>query len=301
MVSKPSGDGYYLFGKDGGIFTHGNAPFFGSEGGKHLNAPIVGMALTPSGNGYWLVASDGGVFSHGDATFFGSQANTDLNAPIVGITPTPAGDGYYLTSSDGGTFTEGNAPFFGSEGGQALNGPVVGMAMTPAGDGYALIASDGGVFAHGNALFLGGITRNSGAPVVGVAQARPAKVNDDIPPKLVTPQLPDPPTGFVLGLAGSYGHGLLSINLCGDVSTTPPQPGAHGVLTEIGPGGSLVQAITLDGSGTARSIFPVPLPGGYTLSAAFTVDGVTQQANTVLSLLAAPPLNTGTPLCPSPA
>ena len=42
--------------------------FYGSLGGSHLNAPIVGMAPTADGDGYWLVAADGGVFSFGDAT-----------------------------------------------------------------------------------------------------------------------------------------------------------------------------------------------------------------------------------------
>jgi subtilase family serine protease len=41
----------------------GECTYFGSLGGTHLNAPIVGMASTPDGHGYWLVASDGGIFS----------------------------------------------------------------------------------------------------------------------------------------------------------------------------------------------------------------------------------------------
>ena len=40
---------------DGGIFSFGNAQFYGSEGGTQLNAPVVGLAATPDGNGYWLV------------------------------------------------------------------------------------------------------------------------------------------------------------------------------------------------------------------------------------------------------
>ena len=43
-----------------GIFSYGDAAFFGSRGGQPLNKPIVGMAATPDGGGYWLVASDGG-------------------------------------------------------------------------------------------------------------------------------------------------------------------------------------------------------------------------------------------------
>ena len=59
---------------DGGIFAFGDATFYGSEGGKPLNKPIVGMAATPDGNGYWEVASDGGIFAFGDAKFYGSRA-----------------------------------------------------------------------------------------------------------------------------------------------------------------------------------------------------------------------------------
>ena len=33
----------------------GDAPFYGSEGGVALDAPVVGMAATPDGDGYWLV------------------------------------------------------------------------------------------------------------------------------------------------------------------------------------------------------------------------------------------------------
>jgi hypothetical protein len=61
-----------------------NAPFQGSMGGTHLNAPIVGMAADATTGGYWLVASDGGVFSL-HAPFQGSMGGTHLNAPIVGL------------------------------------------------------------------------------------------------------------------------------------------------------------------------------------------------------------------------
>ena len=52
---------------DGGIFSFGDAPFYGSTGAIVLNKPVVGMASTADGGGYWLVASDGGIFSFGDA------------------------------------------------------------------------------------------------------------------------------------------------------------------------------------------------------------------------------------------
>jgi hypothetical protein len=77
--------GYWLVASDGGVFSYGDAQFFGSTGPITLNKPIVGMAATPDGQGYWLVASDGGVFSYGDAQFFGSTGAITLNKPMVGM------------------------------------------------------------------------------------------------------------------------------------------------------------------------------------------------------------------------
>jgi hypothetical protein len=81
-----SGDGgYWLVASDGGVFSFGDAAFYGSEGSADLDRPIVGMAATPDGGGYWLVASDGGVFTFGDAPYDGSTGGVQLNEPIVAI------------------------------------------------------------------------------------------------------------------------------------------------------------------------------------------------------------------------
>jgi hypothetical protein len=161
---------YWTVATDGGIFSFGNAGFYGSMGGHLLNKPIVSMEATPDGGGYWLVASDGGVFSFGDARFFGSTGAIRLNKPIVGMASTFDGGGYWLVASDGGVFSFGDARFFGSTGGIRLNQPIVGMAATPVGGGYWLVASDGGIFSFGDARFFG----STGAirlnqPIVGMA------------------------------------------------------------------------------------------------------------------------------------
>jgi outer membrane protein assembly factor BamB len=127
----PPGSSYWVLASDGGIFTFGDATFFGSTGNIHLNDPIVGMAATPDGKGYWLVASDGGIFTFGDATFAGSTGNIHLNDPIVGMAATPDGKGYWFVASDGGIFTFGDANFSGSEGGVPLSKPIVGVAGVP--------------------------------------------------------------------------------------------------------------------------------------------------------------------------
>ncbi len=170
MAATADGAGYWLVASDGGIFSFGDAQFYGSTGAIRLNQPIVGMASTADGRGYWLVASDGGIFSFGDAQFYGSTGAIRLNQPIVGMASTADGRGYWLVASDGGIFSFGDAQFYGSTGAIRLNQPIVGMASTADGRGYWLVASDGGIFSFGDAQFYG----STGAirlnqPIVGMA------------------------------------------------------------------------------------------------------------------------------------
>jgi len=83
-----SSSGYWEVASDGGIFTFGDAGFYGSMGGQPLNKPVVGIAATPDGKGYWEVASDGGIFTFGDAGFYGSMGGQPLNKPVVGLAAT---------------------------------------------------------------------------------------------------------------------------------------------------------------------------------------------------------------------
>ncbi|HET7489985.1 MAG TPA: hypothetical protein VFJ85_18815 [Acidimicrobiales bacterium] len=47
MAATPTGDGVWLVASDGGIFSFGDARFFGSTGAIHLNKPIVNVAAAP--------------------------------------------------------------------------------------------------------------------------------------------------------------------------------------------------------------------------------------------------------------
>jgi hypothetical protein len=133
MAATPDGKGYWLVASDGGIFTFGDAGFYGSTGNLHLNQPIVGMAATPDGQGYWLAASDGGIFTFGDAGYFGSAPATDGPGNIVAVASASNGQGYWVTGSDGGIDPFGAAPSEGSMSGHALNRPIVGFAAEPQG------------------------------------------------------------------------------------------------------------------------------------------------------------------------
>jgi hypothetical protein len=166
-----AGAGYWTLASDGGIFTFGQAAFFGSMGGQRLNRPVRGLTASPSGDGYWLVASDGGIFSFGDARFAGSTGAITLNQPIVGMASTPTGAGYWLVASDGGVFAFGDARFLGSTGAIALNQPIVGMASTPTGGGYWMVAADGGIFSFGDAAYHGSTDGSPPSAITSIAAA----------------------------------------------------------------------------------------------------------------------------------
>ncbi|GAC1537668.1 MAG: hypothetical protein NVS3B12_21910 [Acidimicrobiales bacterium] len=127
-ASTPSGNGYWLVASDGGIFSFGDANFYGSTGAITLNKPIVAMASNPSGQGYWMVASDGGIFSFGDANFYGSTGGTPLPAAVVSMTASTSGRGYLLAAADGTVFNFGDAPSFGSA---PVGSAAPAVAITP--------------------------------------------------------------------------------------------------------------------------------------------------------------------------
>jgi hypothetical protein len=164
----PAPHGYWLVGSDGGIFTFGNAQFYGSTGNVKLNRPVVGITVTSNRGGYWLDASDGGVFAFGDASFYGSipglgispagsGAPRELNAPIVGMVPSYDDGGYFMLAADGGVFAFGDAQFEGScpslAGG--CSGAAVAVMPDASGRGYWLVTATGNVYAFGDAQYLG--------------------------------------------------------------------------------------------------------------------------------------------------
>jgi uncharacterized protein YkwD len=121
-----------LIARDGGVFSFGDAHFYGSTGALRLNQPIVGAATTASGRGYWFVARDGGVFSFGDARFRGSIAGHGLT--VVGMAPSPNSNGYLLLASNGRVFNFGSATNYGSA--SCTNAPAVAIATARKARGY---------------------------------------------------------------------------------------------------------------------------------------------------------------------
>ena len=156
LNDDPKGEGYWLVASDGGIFSFGDAAFYGSTGHIKLNQPIVGMAAdarpaTATGWSPPTAASSPSATPPSTARPAPSRSTSRSSA----WPPTPTGNGYWLVASDGGIFAFGDAGFYGSTGAMALNRPIVGMAATATGHGYWLVASDGGIFTFGDAAFYG--------------------------------------------------------------------------------------------------------------------------------------------------
>jgi hypothetical protein len=83
MAATPSGRGYWLVARDGGVFSFGDARFFGSVASSPLARPVVAMAASASGQGYWLLTGAGGVFGFGDATSFGNGEGAGTAVDLV--------------------------------------------------------------------------------------------------------------------------------------------------------------------------------------------------------------------------
>ena len=89
--STPDGGGYWVVTQNGGVYTFGDAGYFGSlpESGVTPSRPIIGLVPTSDEKGYWLIGSDGGIFAYGDATFQGSLPQIGVNVTdVVGAVPT---------------------------------------------------------------------------------------------------------------------------------------------------------------------------------------------------------------------
>ena len=108
--------GYWLVAADGGVFSFGNAPFYGSMAGTRLNGPVVGIAATSNGMGYWLVGTDNGVFTFGDAPFFGPTTTSTTTT----TTTTPSSSVAFVQADDTGTINGNTTSIASGQSNQVL-------------------------------------------------------------------------------------------------------------------------------------------------------------------------------------
>ena len=106
---RPTGNGYWLVASDGGIFSFGDARFYGSTGAIRLNQPVVGMAATPTATATGSSPPTAASSAFGDAHFYGSGRRSASAMPVTGIGRSPSGNGYRIVAADGGVLAFGDA------------------------------------------------------------------------------------------------------------------------------------------------------------------------------------------------
>jgi len=173
IANTADGKGYWLVGNDGGVFSYGDAHFYGSLPSRGITpaAAIVGIAATHDHKGYWLVGADGGVFGFGDAQFYGSAASeARAGVPVVGMAPTSDGYGYWLAGAEFSTFHLGDARLLAlTFGSTAVNQRVIGITGGRRVDGYREVLADGHIFAYGSAPVFGSMAgKPLNQPIVGM-------------------------------------------------------------------------------------------------------------------------------------
>lgn len=99
IASTADGGGYWVAKGDGGMFSFGDAQFYGSAGNAHLASPAVGVATTSDRRGYWLGAADGGLFAYGDAPFLGSMGGKKSTGTSSAWLETRAATGWSRTTA----------------------------------------------------------------------------------------------------------------------------------------------------------------------------------------------------------
>ena len=94
IAASPDGKGYWLLGRDGGVFSFG-VPFHGSVADRHPYGKAVDLRPTESGAGYYVAGTDGAVFAFGDAdrrrerAAGGAEAIVDVAFRPTGARPRP--------------------------------------------------------------------------------------------------------------------------------------------------------------------------------------------------------------------
>jgi hypothetical protein len=100
MTPTPDGQGYWMLGSDGGIFTFGDAVYHGSLRSGPSATPVAAMAATPDGGGYWLLDPDAWNYSFANppplGTFPGSS--TIVASVASQVEPDTFADGQYCNA-----------------------------------------------------------------------------------------------------------------------------------------------------------------------------------------------------------
>ena len=157
MVPSYDGQGYFMVGADGGVFTFGDARFEGScvDLGGCAGGAAVAVVPDSTGDGYWVITVGGDVTPFGDAAAYGSPG--PIPGTVVSAVRTPDGGGYYVLFANGEVFAYGDATYRGGAYGEVGGtNPAAAIFTTANGDGYWIVSANGSVITEGDAPYEGG-------------------------------------------------------------------------------------------------------------------------------------------------
>ncbi len=172
-----TGDGYWLLGADGAVFSFGLTAFYGSlestgtsiTPAAYPNIGATGFSRSKDGAGYLVCTDTGSVYAFGSAAYAGGLALGASPAhPVVAIEAAkPATAGYWLLQDDGTVSSFGGAASFGPV---AIPGghKAVDMAVTPDGTSLWLVDDAGDVYTLGSSAGYHGGNPISSHPIVAI-------------------------------------------------------------------------------------------------------------------------------------
>ena len=168
--------GYNILTSFGGIYSFGDAQYFGNLIDHGYPGPAIGLAETPNGGGYDILTTFGGIYSFGNAQYFGNLIDHGYPGPAVALSMTSTGRGYAILTNFGGIYTFGDARYFGNLIDHGYPGSAVSMAYTPTGNGYAILTDAGAIYTFGDAQYFGNLLDHGyPGPAAGLAYTRSGK------------------------------------------------------------------------------------------------------------------------------
>jgi hypothetical protein len=170
LVPSVDGNGYFMVGADGGVFSFGDAAYEGScPGIGGCSGTAVSVVPDATGDGYWIVTTTGHVYAFGDAENYGAPGPQFV--PVTSAAATPDGKGYWVLFSNGVVGTYGDAVSYGAPAG--LTGgsdPAASIFPTSDGKGYWVATAAGKVYSYGDAPADGDMSgTHLNAPIIAAS------------------------------------------------------------------------------------------------------------------------------------
>ena len=108
MERTASGNGYWLFARDGGIFTFGDAKFYGSLGGSASTADRLDAAHADRQR-LLDARLRRSIYAFGDAAYSAASAVARNYGGARRLLVTPTGNGYWIATANGSVIPFGDA------------------------------------------------------------------------------------------------------------------------------------------------------------------------------------------------